>query len=53
MKTFKLVDALISTTLMIVAISIAFTRHNGYIFYCYLIVGGWQLASMVIHETNR
>ena len=53
MKTFKLADALISTVLIIVAAGIGFAYGNEYIFYCYFIVGGWQVISMIIHEINK
>jgi hypothetical protein len=53
MKTFKLTDSLISATLIIVAITSILLRSNGWIYYWYFIVGGWQIISMSIHEINQ
>ncbi|HEX2627816.1 MAG TPA: hypothetical protein VHM26_02350 [Chitinophagaceae bacterium] len=51
MKTFKLIDSLISAVLIILAFSIALTGGN--IYYCYFMVGGWQVVSMIIHEIYK
>jgi hypothetical protein len=53
MRTFKLIDSLISTTLILVLLYLNLFTGTKIIFLSYFIVGGWQLASMIIHEINR
>ncbi len=49
MKTLKLLDSLISTILLLLFIILFFTRQED-AWEGYLILGGWQLLSMFIHE---
>jgi hypothetical protein len=53
MKTFKLIDSLLSATLIIIAGSSILIHSNGWTFNWYFIVGGWQLISMIMHEINQ
>ena len=49
MKTFKLIDFWIQAVLIPGGIVFALVNHN-YFLYSYLVVGGWQFTSCIIHE---
>ena len=55
MKNFKIIDACISTGLIISFIALIIYDANGFsifnnlIFAAYYVVGGWQVVSMIVH----
>lgn len=53
MKKFKQIDFIISMTLMTSFVLLAFIRRDGSIMLGYFVVGGWQVASMIVHEINK
>ena len=52
MKTFKRIDLLISI-LLIVIFSVLCIIDLEYLFIGYVVVGGWQVISMLVHVWNR
>ena len=53
MKKFKQIDFIISMTLMTSFVLLAFIRRDGSIMLGYFVVGGWQVASMIVHEIKK
>lgn len=49
MKTFKLYDLLVSLLLVTVFLFISLARGDYSFLLGYLVVGGWQLISMLVH----
>lgn len=53
MKAFKLIDIIISSCLIVAGIVAAFSNWGWNVLYFYVIVGGWQVISMIVHEVDR
>ncbi len=53
MKNLKIIDFWISTVLIVGSLIFAFAKRGGNIHYGYVIVGSWQVLSMLIHSANR
>ncbi len=51
MKRFKQIDWMLQVALILFAIAYSFSGNDGYPFLTgYFIVGGWQFASILVHE---
>lgn len=53
MKTFKIIDFWLSIVLIPGFVLFGFITMNEKFLFGYFIVGGWQVASMVIHWMNK
>ena len=54
MKQFKIIDFWVSVILIVASVVFVLVKRNieiGFI-YCYFIVGGWQVISMITHAVN-
>jgi hypothetical protein len=52
MKTFKLLDIIVSAGLIIFVVYSTFITHDMFL-EGYFIVGGWQVVSMLVHATFK
>ena len=52
METFKRTDLLVSILLITGSTIFSLVRYDFAFIYCYFIVGGWQVTSMLVHAFN-
>ena len=53
MKRFKQVDLFGQIALVITLTIVSLARHDATFLYAYVIVGAWQVVSMLVHQVNK